>query len=296
MATNPEKKRDLLARIDKSTHLERVNVKDMFLERYCRPVSHAQIGRMMRAGFSMKKLGILTLSFRWDTGMYAVIDGNHRRHLAIEMGIPVLPARVFDDLDYDEEAELFEALNTMSKPTALHLFNSRLERNEPRALDIQRILEKFDLHIPVKSNNTRPHRVTAVAQLDALYIERGPVEFSEVIEILHKAWEYDPSAYVSKMLHGMQLFWSRYKNEVDKARLISQLQLITPHRLFGLAGEKTQTDSSASLIGKYIVKLYDGQRRKKLPEWVDRVPGPTTTRGVVERKIGANVVNRVKKT
>lgn len=282
-----------LARIDDETFLERVSTDKMFTAPYSRPLSTAQLGRMAREGYSARKAGIITLSMRGD-GRFAVVDGNHRRHLAAASGVREMLSRVFIDLSYAEEAELFEALNTIKPPTAIDRFKSRLERGERVALDIRDRLAVHGLHVSIVSGRDSRGALQSVHELERLYDELGPEAFSHVLLIVFTAWEYDTSAWTSRMLAGMRQFWARYGDVVDAKDLVRRLQQYLPSRLLAAAGASpVRSESVGTLVGKHLQAVYNARRRSNLlPEWKPRVAVADLPQHVADRKRGAATVRR----
>lgn len=286
-----------LARIDDETILAEIPISEMFVAPYGRPISTSQIGRMVRSGFDPRKLGIITLSMRAD-GRFAILDGNHRKHLVQHSGYTVMLARVFIDLTYEEEADLFEALNTVKPPAAIDRFRARLEYKEPRALGINHLLGRYGLKVSTYTGRKAGSRtLTCVSVLDSVYDTRGPIEFDEIIGILYAAWQYDPMAYVGRMVDGLRHFWARYRDEVDRDRLVAQLQLTTPSRIQGKAGALASqlTETASTLIGKEVANLYNGRSsRHRLSAWTERAshPAGSTSEGK-SRHVGNKVIENI---
>jgi hypothetical protein len=263
-----------IADLDEFTFLERVPIKLMFLAPYQRPIGSTQIGRMLRQGFDPRKLGIVTLSLRED-GRYAIVDGSHRRYIAVQHGYNDMLARVFIDLTYEEEARLFEALNTIKAPTALDRFRARIEYEEETALDIAAALAEVQLRIGSGgAQSTR--EVSCVAALDRLYREQGPRSFREVLSVIHAAWGTDdPHAWSGRIIDGFRMFWARYRNAIEFKRLVVQMQNVSPRKLMAEAGvSPIRTDSPGALIGRQLVAIYMGRSRSdrwRLDPWTAHI-------------------------
>lgn len=265
--------RDRLAQIDEVTFLERIAIVQMFVAPYGRPVGTHQIGRMLKLGFDPRKLGIITVSMRED-GRFAIIDGNHRRQLAAHAGLTELLARVFIDLTYEEEADLYIALNTIKPPTALDRWRARVEMREALPLHVNEILARHDLRVAQHQTTSTPGLVQCVRSLEKAYVERGPQAFEELFVILRRAWGTDPSAYSGRMIDGLSAFWARYRDLADLDRLVIQLQQTTPLRLAAAAGIVVMANGSRDeALGKQIVMAYVGRSRSKfsLPDWRPRI-------------------------
>lgn len=287
-----------LADLDEYTFLERVPISLMFVAPYQRPIGETQIARMLRSGFNARKLGIITLSLR-NSGRYAILDGNHRTRIAVNHGFTEMLSRVFIDLSYEEEAELFEALNTIKAPGALDRFRARLEYREPRAVAIQTDLGTFGLRIAVQNGGNQTGIVTCVAALDKLYIERGPLEFNEVLNVITQAWGIeDPTAWTGRIVDGFRMFWSRYRDLIEFQRLVLQLRNCTPRTLLVSAGANPKnSDSASALIGRQIAILYSGRSRSGknvLPPWTNYVKSATGERKEAPRTAARKLLEKAR--
>lgn len=262
------KTRDLLATINDNTFLERVPISAMFVDAYARAVGMAQIGRMLKRGYREDLLGIITLSLRND-GRYAILDGNHRKNLAQICGEDEMLSRVFIDLTYEQEAEMFSALNTIKPPTALDNWRARKEYRDAAALEITEVLDRVGLHVGQSHKNTAPGVILCVSSLDSVYSSYGTDTLQEVLMILRAAWDLEPSAYSGKMVMGVTVFWARYREQAVMDRLVQQLRQTTPHQILGAAGQLSNSlEPARTAVGKQIAAVYTGRsRRYILPDW-----------------------------
>lgn len=263
--------KDLFAGMEKYTIRTMVKIKDMFAPPFCRPVGVAQIGRMLKAGFDPRALGTIKLSLRSD-GRYAVIDGMHRKTLVEHLGGEEMPADVYLDLTYEQEAALFEMFSTVKPPTALDRWRTRIERGEQSALAITHLLGTLGLHVDLNRKHTA-NGLSCVKALDMTYRQRGAVELHEILSILQRAWGSEPANYSGELVTGMAAFWARYRDHTDRERLNTQLQKTTPYRIKAAAGLfKTALDPTAVAVGRQISQVYTGNSKKYvLPEWPVRI-------------------------
>src|SRR5262245_48240759 len=213
--------------IERETFAEWVPIADMFCAPYQRPASAFKLRGWLQT-FDAKKLGVIMLSMR-DDGRYAILDGNHRAQLAQRRGITHMAARVFIDLTYHQEAELYEAFNTVNRPTPLDKFRSRLERRELQATEIDGILRKHGMHVGVDDRSKTA--VLAVIALDKTYTDLGPAGLYEVVNILHRAWGTEPTAWSGRIISALRQFWMRYRSEADANRVVEKLQRTNPNAL-----------------------------------------------------------------
>jgi hypothetical protein len=260
-----------LGDLDEQTFVEWIPISKMFTAAYTRPVSEAQIERMIRSGFDRKKLGVVMLSLQHD-GRFAVLDGNHRREVAKKVGETEMLSRIFIDLTYEEEAALFVDFNTINRPTALDRFRAKIEMKEPVALDIVEILARYGLRVAL----TGPANgaIQSIHALEQSYDEVGPVALDKIVRVIYKSWRTERRAWVTWMIQGMRQFWIRYREEVDWDRLIDRLKLTTPEQILAEAGlARLRMENPSTSVGKAFVSHYNhGMRYRRLSEWTEH-PG-----------------------
>src|SRR5678816_2340750 len=131
--------------LDSKTIYEIVPTSKMFVASYGRPLSVAKVQRIARA-FDERAIGTVYLSLR-NNGEYAILDGQHRVAAANLKGIYELPARVFIDLSYEDEAALYVKFATVNKQTSLDRWRARVIAKEPKVQDITDLLQSIGLTV-----------------------------------------------------------------------------------------------------------------------------------------------------
>lgn len=296
VTTTPRPAHAVLAQLEDNSILDNIAIAEMFVPPFGRPVGAAQLGRMLRSGFDPRKLGIIVLSMRSD-GRFAILDGNHRRTIAAHAGRTHMLARVFIDLTYEEEADLFSALNTVKPPSALDRFRARLEAKEPKALGIKHIMDHYDLRFTKPpAGHARTHCMTAVGAVEKAYDTLGPAGLADILGVIVKAWDYDAGSFTSGPIEGLRHVWMRYAQDLDKDRLIAQLQRTTPHRLLATAGVMTTSNENAGTrVGRAVVELYNRNLKgRRLGEWKERVffNGKAGTESSSDYYVGRRILER----
>ena len=262
--------------IREQTIFERVPVGLMFVDRYGRPVNPGRL-RRLRADFDPRAIGTVYLSLR-DDGRYALLDGQHRRIVAVERGLETLPSRVFIDLTYEQEAALYRKFADYLPQTPADRFRARLEERDPSALVICSVVESFGLHVGLV-RSASPGRINALDALDALYRDSGYEILRDTLAMLRAAFGDDPAGYQGTFLRGMGAFLIRYREDpvYDPRRMATRLARIGPDGLVAriLAGNQALNGNRFAKAGQVLLKLYnDGLRTNLLPDWVGHVYGP----------------------
>lgn len=262
---------EMVIRPEEYALFEWVPLGKIFRDRYCRPLNEAYIRRIASA-WSMRRVGVLYLSFHSDD-RYALLDGGHRWAAAQVVGQEQLPAWVFLDLTYAEEAELFAALNTIARVSALDRFRALLEAGDPETKAIHALLLKHRLDVALEGRG--PGKITAVYALQRVVHQYGMDVLDKTIGLLYDAWQRAGSAYTSISIPGTAAFLERYIHTADRKRLVEKLTAIGPDRLLsranaimeamGIRMERTRA------WGRAMLAIYnDGLKTQRLPEWQER--------------------------
>src|SRR5258708_6691334 len=96
--------------VEPGVHLEMVPLDKLRVDRaqeggYARGLSEDRLGKL-RKRWDIRKVGTIEVVRRPDGTMW-LVDGQHRREVAIEQGIPELPAVVHNGLGVEDEADLY---------------------------------------------------------------------------------------------------------------------------------------------------------------------------------------------
>jgi Family of unknown function (DUF6551) len=237
----------------------------IFAAPYSRPVRRWQVDRLRR-NWSLKKVGTVYLSLRAD-GRFAILDGGHRIAAARLEGEKAVPARVYIDLTYEEEAGLYNDFATQNRQSALDRFRARVEAQERAALEIRDCLRLRGLQI--RTGHAYGY-VNAVYALDHVYTDHGLVILDASIDLLHKLWGGDQRAYAAWAIEGTAAFWVRYGRIVDRDRLCHRLQTVGLEvMIHESANMRTVVQHSRYHWGRAMVNIYNqGLRsRSRLEEW-----------------------------
>jgi len=129
------------------TTIRLVNVADVTIDSiYQRDVEQDWVQAQVRDGWDERRAGVILLSVRG--GRLLCIDGQHRVELARQCGIPQLWAQFLVGLSQQQEADLFELLQTKRRQLKVwELFKARTAANKTDALDISRTVHQVGFRI-----------------------------------------------------------------------------------------------------------------------------------------------------
>lgn len=191
---------------------------------YARDLSEDRI-RKRRKDWSLRKVGTIEVNRRADGSLW-LIDGQHRREVAIEKGIAELPAVVHDGLSVEDEADLYLGKADAFPQQALAQFAARLRRGDRDALGIKRAVEGAGLHIAkdYSTAHSSDGSIVAVSRLERIYKQGGGAALHTVLRFAHEVWGNDFRAYQQATLEALYQFYAAYSPSWDKERVVEKLR------------------------------------------------------------------------
>jgi hypothetical protein len=176
---------------------------------YQRPVDVWYVDRLVET-FSWTKFGTPFVNQRPD-GSYWVVDGQHR--------IDALRQK-FGNMEWwfylthvegpKEEAEIFAAVNDgHGRPKPAVLFQGRLTRREPTAVEIERIVMEEGMSLNLLNPKESEFEIASVSALDTIY-KRGPEALREVLRFVRQTWGGQEDFASSAVLTGVAKFFEHY--------------------------------------------------------------------------------------
>lgn len=261
-----------ISETERDTEFRWLPIEQLFVADYGRPASNVKIKKLVR-DWDSEGIGMLMVSIRPD-GRCAIIDGQHRWLAAKIKGERFVPARVYRDMQYEREAELYGLFATVNKQGPSDRLRARIEAREPVALALKATIEKHGLTVGF-GGSSKDGRLTAIDAADKMAQVIGMDGLDRELGILTDIWGIDPAALSSTMLFGMAIFLRRYENipEFSRAHLISSLRNHTARKLMAQAREMKDilttavTGVSGGSIGFTLLAAYNKGLRNKLPSW-----------------------------
>lgn len=165
------------------------------------------------------------LSFRESTGEYYVFDGQHtlaawRKH---ENDSPIL-CKVFYDLTYDDEVELFCQQNGRSKPVnKVQKAKGRYNRGDNDVRDIIDSAKEAGVEIAIANPTPGKNKCVAYVACEKSYKKLGRWKYAEALSVLRQAWDGDPRALQSTFIQGITEIYDVNIGQFDKLTLIKAL-------------------------------------------------------------------------
>ena len=188
---------------------------------YQRRVSYTHVKRAVE-NFDLRQVNPVKVSRR--KGINYVFNGQH----TIEIIAAVSGSRdtpvwcmVFDDLDYEEEADIFANQQKFVKRLSPYeIFAARMEAGDEDALLIRDLVRSYGLEL---SNSTGMGFIVAVAALEAVYTKYDLHVLDRTLRILLGTWQGEPESLTGNYIRAVALLIVTYGDDLDEKRFKDKL-------------------------------------------------------------------------
>lgn len=266
-----------LAKRPPNYELKEVKLSQIFWDNYCRDPRETNLNRL-RTNWQPDAIGTIYVSKR-PGNHYAGIEGRHRYTVAIEKGMLTLPARIYHDLTYEQEAALYNLFNVRYHHSALDRLQGRIEAKEPKALSMTSLIKSIGLGWDF-NNRSAARCIKPVSTIEAAYDTWGSTILRDGLRLLSDAWSTNSKAYQDDTIGGVVQFLARYGGyqgsiaKYDRARM---LNLMRERGLRQFRTEAIQISLAEHLrrshsFGRAMRSIYNLHLRgsSNLPTWPDR--------------------------
>ena len=202
-------------------HFELIPIKNLVSnQEYQRNLSINHVKRTA-SNFNLYQLNPVKVSRR--DGVNYVFNGQHTIEvIALVSGSRETPVwcMIYDDLNYEEEADIFANQTKYTKPLSPYeTFNANVESESDKHLIIRDLVESYDMII---APNNHPGCIAAVGSLEYIYDRYGFHILDRTLRLAIGTWEVDPGSFSGNMLKGISHIAFSYseslKDEVFKER------------------------------------------------------------------------------
>lgn len=236
-----------------------------------RPLDQIRVAELANK-FNKDRLGTVVVSQR-PNGQRIVLDGQTRRAAAIVAGYKGhIHAQIYTGLTLQQEASMFLDYNNSKAVSALDKFLVRVTEGDPVAVDINRIVNAHGWRV---ANGGADNTVQSVAALERAYLKagaNGASHLESVISTITSAWGHGFAAMNAGLIGGVSELFLRYGADVDRPKMLREMQSTTPRTLLGRARSMKEnrivTDALPVIVGRVLHTLHNAKMRKNvLPEW-----------------------------
>jgi hypothetical protein len=234
----------------------------------------------MCTGWDRRLAGIIEVSDRGPdrSPRYAVIDGQHRWAAAQQLPeVPLLVANVHEGLDTAAEAALFDKLNRQRRqPTTWDHWRARKAAADPAVLAIDAAVNETGLQVAEKVKDGHVWCISTLERIAAT--PAGTDLLRATLNIIHKAWGEQRTAYEAPIVGGMALIIHQFDEKLDGTQLIDALMTVPPARIRSQAVMARESGTPGPLAKHAAIAIL-GQynrratRRLALPaRWAGSLP------------------------
>ena len=112
-----------------------------------------------------------------------------------------LTTTIYDDLEYEQEADIFaNQQKFVKKLLPYEIFMANIEAENDEQLIIQALVESFDLHI---APNAAPGNICCVSTLEDIYHKHGYDVLQRALRLCVTTWEGETDSMSSNMIKGV---------------------------------------------------------------------------------------------
>lgn len=248
----------------------KIKVSDLMVDyTYQRQPLKAKISKIVKS-FDPDLLGVIICSMR-ENGQIAIIDGSHRYHALVKMGLEYLNinALVYIGLSLEEEAKIFALSNQEhTKPSTVDIFKAGIVSGDKLTIAINDILVKNGFYVGVGPGN---NKIRALVTLKRIYVNAGADILDQTIRIIKAAYGSNSDVMRDQLMSAVAVILHRYK-KIDEQRLVYALMKFgNPISLLASAKAMMPNNSNAityTSLPYLIVQKYNSKlKSNRLPDF-----------------------------
>ena len=245
-----------------NVHFELIPIKDLVSnQEYQRNLSMQHVKKAV-ANFDLNQINPIKVSRR--DGINYVFNGQHTAEIvAMASGSRETPVwcMIYDDLEYNEEADIFANQMKNVKPLLPYeIFNANCEAGSEKELMIKSLVESYNLRI---SSSSVPGGICAVGALESIYGKFGYEMLNRVIGLLIMTWEGEPKSFSANMMNGVARLLCAFGDEIKDNIFKEKLGDVSVKEIIKTAKERR----AGSLGYSETMLIYYSKRMKNPPSW-----------------------------
>lgn len=218
-------------------HFEQIPIKNLVSnQEYQRHLSKDHI-RKAAEYFNTYQINPVKVSRRHGTNF--VFNGQHTIEIvALVSGSRDTPVwcMVYDDLDYEQEADIFaNQQKFVKKLLPYEIFVANVEAGNDEQLIIKALVESFDLRI---CGNSRPGCICCVATLEDIYRKYGYEILQRSLRLCIATWEGEVDSLTSNILRGITHLIVTYDDSLKDDMFVEKVGRFSPREISRIAKER----------------------------------------------------------
>jgi hypothetical protein len=246
-----------------NVHFEQIPIKNLVSnQEYQRNLSDFHVGRVVEE-FNLYQINPVKVSRR--NGINYVFNGQHTIEIiATVSGSRETPVwcMIYDDLDYQEEADIFANQQKYVKPlTPYEIFMANVEAGSEEQLIIKDLVESYGLSL---SSKRTINGICAISTLEDLYEKFGFHILDQTLRLCIGAWDGDTTALTSNILKGTSKLILAYKKDLNFNTFKEKVGRCTVKKISRMAAER----KNGSLgYAEAMLTIYNSKRQRCSLEW-----------------------------
>lgn len=225
-------------------------------QKYQRNLSQSHIARAV-AAFNPRQINPVKVSRR--DGINYVFNGQHTIEIvALASGSRETPVwcMVFEELDYQEEADIFANQQKYVKPLQPYeVFMANVEAGNDDQLTILSLVESYGLKLGLQKG---PCIICAVSSVEEIYLKYGYHTLSRVLRLIIATWEGDLNSFSANMLKGVAKLVVAYGDTLNDEVFKEKLGAISIKLLTRTAKERRPGSMG---FAEAMVLEYNGRKK-----------------------------------
>ena len=225
-------------------------------QKYQRNLSQSHIARAV-AAFNPRQINPVKVSRR--DGINYVFNGQHTIEIvALASGSRETPVwcMVFEELDYQEEADIFANQQKYVKPLQPYeVFMANVEAGNDDQLTILSLVESYGLKLGLQKG---PCIICAVSSVEEIYSKYGYHTLSRVLRLIIATWEGDLNSFSANMLKGVAKLVVAYGDSLNDEVFKEKLGAISIKLLTRTAKERRPGSMG---FAEAMVLEYNGRKK-----------------------------------
>ena len=246
-----------------NVHFEQIPIKNLVSnQEYQRNLSETHVKKAVEK-FNLCQINPVKVSRR--NSINYVFNGQHTIEIiATVSGSRETPVwcMIYDDLDYEEEADIFANQQKYVKPlTPYEIFMANVEAGNDEQLIIKDLVESYDLFL---SGKKIVGGVCAVSTLEDIYRKFGFHILDQTLRLCIGAWDGDTKALTANILKGTSKLILAYKNDIKFNIFKEKVGRCTVKEISRMAAER----KNGSLgYAEAMLTIYNSKRQRFSLEW-----------------------------
>ncbi len=255
---------DLLSFVPNVT-FEQIPIKNLVSnQQYQRNLSISHVKRVA-ANFDLYQINPVKVSRR--NGVNFVFNGQHTiETVALVSGSRDTPVwcMVYDDIEYEEEADIFANQMRFTKPlTPYEIFMANIEAGNDKQLIIKGLVESYHLTI---GGSRLPNCICAISALEYIHDKYGYHILERALRLCVGTWEGDANSLCGNVIRGISRIVVAYGDELKDDQFVDKLSRISAKEII-----RTAKDRRAGSVGYAEAMLLIYNQRMKFPLKMDKL-------------------------